>query len=107
MRTQTLGQAISLAAVAAQTAVAMNKSPFLNGRTAALVVGQSGGAGAYTLKVQKSGDGTTWTDVASLTSTELGAGPRILEVKLDRYMRANVTAAGSAGSANVYLIADV
>lgn len=97
----TLGEGVSLAAVAAQaTPFQPSASPFTPGMNVIARVAQNAGAGAFVIKVQTSPDNTTWTDVLTVT----GAGPtKQAEFTSAAYIRYNVTAAGTAGTANVYL----
>jgi len=98
MNYQSLGTDVSLAAAAAQTAVDLgSKTPYASGFKAVGVITQLAGAGSFVAKIQTSPDNSTWTDAVTMT----GAKPNtFVEFTLDRYVRANVTAAGSAGTAN-------
>lgn len=102
MKLQSLGEGVSLAAVAAQTAVDLHSiTPFGDGFNAIAAVHQNAGAGSFVVKVQTSPDNSTWTDAAVVS----GVGPaKLVEVTLQRYVRLNVTAAGSAGTCNAYLL---
>lgn len=98
MKIVMLAQAVSNAAVAAQTAVDNgNKTPFLPGRQVEAFIEISPDAtAAATIKIQGSDDNSAWTDL--LTSTAL-AGKKGM-VTAYRYMRANETVAGTAGTYN-------
>lgn len=101
MKIQMLAEAVSNAAVAAQTSVDLgNKTPFLPGRKVeAFIDVSSDASAAATIKIQGSDDNSTWVDL--LTSTAL-AGKRAM-VTAYRYMRANETVAGTAGTYNAGL----
>lgn len=102
MATKTLLAAVSAASAAAGTAQLLDVSPFLEGQNARGVIALSpDAAGSVVVKIQSSPDNTTWTDVLTLT----GVGNPTLEgeVTCDKYMRGNVTGAGSAGKVSVYL----
>lgn len=105
MKTQSLADSVSNAAVAAQTAVDLGqKTPFLPGRKYVAKVRISADAtAAGTIKVQGSNDNFT-TTVDLLTSTTL-AGKQGM-VTGYRYMRANMTVAGTAGTYSVDLEAE-
>lgn len=102
MNLKSLGAAVSLAAAAAQASVDLaDTTPFASGFNAVAVIDEDAGAGAFVAKIQTSPDNVTWTDVL----TKNGAGPiSMAQVTLDRYVRLNVTSAGSAGTANAYLL---
>lgn len=93
MKTLILGQGVSAAAVAAQTAVQPLATPFLAGRDVVSTIDASGATGTPTIKVQGSDDNSTWVDLH--TSTTLGH--HVANIKLRPYMRLNVTVAGTAG----------
>lgn len=101
MKISMLAQAVSNASVAAQTGVDFgNKTPFLTGRQVEAFIDVSSDAtAAATIKIQGSDDNSTWVDL--LTSTAL-AGKRGM-VQMYRYMRANQTVAGTAGTYNAGL----
>jgi hypothetical protein len=98
MKVQMLAEAVSNAAVAAQSSVDLdNKTPFLPGRKVEAFIERSPDATASgTIVIQGSDDDSTWTTV--LTSSAL-AGKRAM-VDAYRYMRANMTVAGTAGTYN-------
>lgn len=106
MKVQSLGLAVSLAAAAAQTAVDLGSvTPFADGFDAVGVIAQLAGAGSFVAKIQTcdtdSATDADWTDVVTMT----GAKATTMDnVTLKRFVRANVTAAGSAGAANFYLL---
>lgn len=105
MKIQALAEAVSNAAVAAQTAADLgNKTPFLPGRKYKAVVSLSPDAtAAGTIKIQGSDDNASWTDLMTCSAL---AGKQAL-VTGYRYMRSNMTAAGTAGTYNAYLVADL
>lgn len=92
-----LAEAVSNAAVAAQTAVTLGTTPFLPGRKVEAFIEISPDAtAAGTIKIQGSDDNSSWNDL--LTASAL-AGKRGM-VQAYKYMRANMTAAGTAGTFN-------
>jgi hypothetical protein len=96
-----LAAAVAANAVAAQTAVATNVTPFSRGFNARCNINLTGVTGTPTLKVQTSPDGTTWNDALVLNViTRQGFQG---ELTLDNYARFNVTGAGSAGTVDCYL----
>lgn len=102
MATKTLLAAVSAAAAAAGTALTLDVSPFLDGQNVrARIVLSADAAGSVVVKVQGSSDNSTWTDL--LTHTGVGTPSTEGEVTCMKYMRGNVTGAGSAGKASVYL----
>lgn len=102
MATKTLLSAVSAASAAAGTAQLLNVSPFLDGQNCRGVIALSpDAAGSVVVKIQGSPDNSTWTDLLTLTGV---ANPHLeAEVTCAKYMRGNVTGAGSAGKASVYL----
>jgi hypothetical protein len=102
MNLKSLGAAIDLDTAAAQTAIDLDgTTPYAEGFTAVGVITQLGATGSPVAKIQTSPDNSTWTDVVTMT----GLVPTTMaEVTLQRYVRANVSTAGSAGAANFYLL---
>ncbi len=101
MKTLLLGAAVSLAAAAAQAAVQPTTTPFLPGESGTIILDCDGGTGAFTVKVQGSDDGVTYTDLL-VVSTQ---GPvSVQDVSMQAYMRLNVTAAGTAGIVSAYIV---
>ncbi len=102
MATKTLLNAVSAAAAAPGAAQLLNTSPFLDGENCRGVIALSpNAAGAVVVKIQGSPDNTTWTDLLTLTGVTV---PNLeAEVICAKYMRGNVTGAGTAGTASVYL----
>lgn len=100
MKTQSLGEAVSLGSVANQTAVDLgNKTPFFPGRKVrARISYASDATAAGTSKIQGSDDNVTFTDL--LTSTSLS--PKEAMVTCYRYMRFAVTVAGT-GAASAHI----
>ena len=97
-----LGEAISLTAAAAQTAVSMDGTPFAPGFNAVLTVHLAAATGTPTVKVQGSNDGgTTWTDL--LTVTAITGLLKKAEVTVYAQMRLNVSVVGTAGTCAAYL----
>lgn len=97
----TLAAAVSAAAAAAQTGVLTNVSPLARGFNAVVEINMTGVTGTPVIKVQTSPDNVTWTDAASV-SVITRNGYRA-EITLDKYARANVTTAGSAGTFDMYI----
>jgi hypothetical protein len=89
-------------AVAAQTGVATDETPFARGMNALVLVDCKGVTGTPTIKVQTSADNSTWADAASVTT--ITSNVYLLEVTLSNYIRTNVTVAGSAGDFSAVLI---
>ncbi|MGH3632693.1 MAG: hypothetical protein ACRDTS_01050 [Mycobacterium sp.] len=105
MQSLALAENIAADAVAAQAGVALTATPFYPGRSVVGVVVYSGNmAAAATVKIQSAPDNATWTD--QLTSSTLVG--KFGVVGTDNYMRANCTAAGTAGSKySAYLLGGV
>lgn len=97
----TLGTAVDATAVAAQTGVNTEDTPFAPGFNAIVELNLTGVTGTPTIKVQTSPDNSTWTDVVTL-SVITRFGYRA-EITLDKYARLNVTAGGSAGTVDAYI----
>ncbi len=97
MQQTVLGEGLN--SVAAETAVEMTTSPFLPHRSAVAKLNVSSNFNG-TVKIQGSDDGTTYTDLLTVTGTT--QPNKEAQVTLKKYMRANVTAY-TAGSANAYL----
>lgn len=97
-----LGEAVSLTAAAAQTAVKMDGTPFTPNFNAVVTVHLAGATGTPTVKVQGSNDGgTTWVDL--LTVTAITGLMKKAEVTLCAQMRLNVSVVGTAGTCAAYL----
>ena len=102
MATKTLLNAVSAAAAAAGTALLLDVSPFLDGENCrGRIVLSADAAGSVVVKIQGSDDNSTWTDL--LTHTGVGTPSTEADIICKKYMRGNVTGAGSAGKASVYL----
>lgn len=100
MKVLILGEGVNAAAVAAQTAVALKATPFLDGREVVCTIFANGVTGTPTIKVQGSADsGTTWVDL--VTHTVLY--DKKYNIKCYPTMRLNVTVAGTAGTTSAYL----
>lgn len=96
-----LGAAVDATAVAAQTGVLTNQTPFAPGFNAVVEISPTGLTGSPVIVVQTSPDNTTWTTVATLNViTRFGFEA---EITLDKYARLNVTTGGSAGKVDCYL----
>jgi hypothetical protein len=101
MQMLTLATNVAATGVAAQTAVNSNVTPFGNGRDVVVAIDPTVTlTGTPTILIEGSPDGVTYTTL--VTHTALYG--KWYQVKAQRYMRANVTVAGSAGSFNAYVI---
>ena len=101
MKLMAIGEGVSLSATGAGAAVQPNATPFVQGREAVAVVDVRGVAGSPIIRLQGSDDGTTWTDLV----VHSGNPPaKMTQITLPKYLRYNVTAAGTTGTANVYLL---
>lgn len=83
--------------------VQMTTTPALPYREAVLCINTSANYDR-TIKVETSGDGTTWEDVSGATIAGANKPDLMMSVVLGKYMRVNQTATGTAGSASVYLL---
>ena len=99
MKTLIIAEGIVATGTVAQTAVGATATPFLAGRDTVCRVVPTGLTGTPTVKVQGSDDNATWTDL--VTHTVLYE--KQYNIKCARYVRANQTVAGSAGTYSVYL----
>lgn len=98
-----LAQDVSAASAAAQTAVECDTSPFIVGGSCISQVSLDGVTGTPTIKIQGSADGSTWSDLVTITDiTQLLVMDKITVYE---QMRLNVTVAGSAGTVTAYLLA--
>lgn len=98
----TLANKQSYSAAAAGTSTLVNKTPFLDSENTTVHINFStDAAGTGVVKIQGSDDGTTWTDL--YTSPASPAPDIEADVICSKYMRANVSTAGSAGTVSVYL----
>lgn len=96
-----LGEAVDATAVAAQTGVSTQSSPFAPGFNAVLSICATGLTGSPVIVVQTSPDKSTWTTVATLNV--LTRNHYMSEITLDKYARLNVTTGGSAGRIDAYI----
>lgn len=96
-----LASAVALTGTVAQTGVDNgNKTPFLpNRKIRARVEISADATGAPTIKVQGSDDNSTWVDLATFA----GLASNEQMVTAYRYMRANQTVAGGAGTYNAFI----
>ena len=92
--------AVSAAAVAAQTGVQLTVTPLLPGRNCIAKVYMHAVTGSPTILIQSSPDNSAWTTVA--THTSLASAEHNIAAT-DKYMRANMSVAGGAGTYSVYL----
>lgn len=99
----TLGAAVALTAAVAQTGVAMNATPFSPGFNAIATINLTGATGTPTVKVQGSTDAAFTTPVDLMTVAAITATTVKAEVVLMAYMRLNVTAVGTAGTASAWI----
>lgn len=98
----TLANKQSYSAAAAGTSTLVNFTPFLDSENCTAHINFStDAAGTGVVKIQGSDDGSTWSDIYT---TAAGPAPDIeVDIICRKYMRANVTTAGSAGTVSVYL----
>lgn len=102
MALKTLLNAVSAASAAAGTAQTMGDTPFLDGQNCrARIALSADAAGSVVVKIQGSDDNSTWTDL--LTHTGVGIPSTEAEITCKKYMRGNVTGAGSTGKASAFL----
>lgn len=97
----TLATAVAATGTVAQTGVATTATPFAPGMNAVVQINTTGLTGTPTILIQTSPDNSTWTTVATL-NVITRSGFRA-EITLDKYVRANQTVAGSAGTYDAYL----
>ncbi|HET9680316.1 MAG TPA: hypothetical protein VFP95_07140 [Gammaproteobacteria bacterium] len=102
MKVVILGEDVDLTAAVAQAAIEMDATPLIAGREAVLVAQTAAEAGSTVMKVQTSDDNVNWTDVLTLNAD---TPVRIAQLKLAKYLRLNVTTAGTAGTGSAYLFA--
>lgn len=96
-----LAAAVAATGTVAQTGVETQDTPFAPGMSAVLCINLTGVTGTPTILCQTSPDNSTWTTVATLAViTRTGY---MVEITLDKYVRANQTVAGSAGTYDMYL----
>jgi hypothetical protein len=107
MQSLALAENAAADAVAAQAGVQLLNTPFYPGRTCVGVVIYSGNmAAAATVKIQSCPDNFVAAATDQLTSSTLVG--KVGTVGTDNYMRANCTAAGTAGSKySAYLLGGV
>ena len=98
-----LGAAVDATAVAAQTGVATNVTPFDYGFNCICVVALTGVTGTPVIVVQTSPDNSTWTTVKTVNAITNNVS--ISDITLSNYARLNVTTGGSAGTVAAYLLA--
>lgn len=91
---------VSAAAAAAQAGVATNVTPFLPTRSATLNVDVDGITGTPTILIQTSPDNATWTTQATISAQK---SMLVEEITLDKYIRLDVSVAGSAGTVSAWL----
>lgn len=84
-------QSAILAALAAGATINTTEAGFLPGMTIPAIIGSPGGAFVGSAILQTSVDGTTW-GTATGASAVTGPGLNIQAVKLENYVRLNVTA---------------
>lgn len=90
-------------ALAAQTGVEMDGSPFAPGFNALARVKFKGATGTPVVKIQGATDLAFTTPVDLAATSGILADDFVFEVTLMPYMRATVTTAGSAGDYAAYL----
>lgn len=99
----TLATAVAATGTVAQTGVSTQATPFAPGHNAVVEIACTGVTGTPTIVIQTSPDNSTWTTVATLNVITRSGFQA--EITLDKYIRANQTAAGSAGTYDAYLTA--
>lgn len=88
-------------ALAAQTAVLCDETPFAPGFNVIARVKFKSATGTPVVKIQGSADNSNWTDLAATSGILADDFP--FEIVCMKYMRANCTTAGSAGDYAAYL----
>lgn len=99
MKMLMLAESVSGTAVAAQTAVGLTATPFLDGRDVIARLISNGLTVTPTILIQGSPDNSTWTTLATHTVLV----DKEYNIKASRYMRTNVTVAAGAGTFSCYL----
>lgn len=96
----------ALTGTGAQTAVAIEETPFAPGFNAVAVVQYVGGTGTPVVQIQASPDGTNWTTLAATDGlVALQQQWFNIEIPADTIqLRSNKSAAGSAGTFDVVLL---
>lgn len=98
-------QSAILAALAAGATINTKEAGFLPGITVPAIIGSPGGAFVGSAILQTSVDGTNWS-TATGASAVTSAGLNIQNVKLEEYIRLNVTAYTS-GNIQATLLSNV
>lgn len=96
-----LGAGVALTAAAAQAAVFCDDTPFSPGFNAVATISLTGATGAPTVKIQGSDDNVTFTDLVTVSA--ITANVVKAEVTIQKWMRLNVTAVGTAGTVSAWL----
>ena len=92
---------VNVAAVAAQAGVQLGQTPFITGGNCTLEL-DAPMAGAIVLAVQGSPDNSTWTTIRTINAAQSAA--MVFELTdLPKYIRTNVTTAGTAQTLNPFL----
>lgn len=91
---------VSVATAAAQAGVATNTTPFLPTRSATLNVDVDGVTGTPSVTIQTSPDNATWTTQATISAQK---SMLVEAITLDKYIRLDVSVAGSAGTVSAWL----
>jgi hypothetical protein len=99
MKTLVLAEGVA-STVAAQAGVALVATPFLAGRDVVGCIDLTGVTGSPVAKIQGSDDVAFTTPVDLMTSSILGLKKG--NFKLMKYMRFNITTAGTGGVASAY-----
>lgn len=97
----TLATAVAATGTVAQTGVATQQTPFSPGFNAIVNINSTGVTGTPTILIQTSPDNSTWTTVATMNVITRSGFQQ--EITLDKYVRANQTVAGSAGTYDAYI----
>lgn len=98
----TLGAAVDATAVAAQTGVETQDTPFAPGFNAIACIDCTGLTGSPVIVIQTSPDNSTYTTVATLNVVTRSSYK--VEITLSKYARLNVTTGGTAGTLDAYLM---
>lgn len=97
----TLATAVAATGTVAQTGVETTAAPFAPGFNAIAEIDFTGVTGTPTVLIQTSPDNSTWTTVATLAVITRAVYK--VEITLNKYIRANQTVAGSAGTYDAYV----
>lgn len=92
---------VAVGTIAAQTGVLLGQTPFQIGGNCTLELDEPM-AGAIVLAIQGSPDNSTWTTIRTINAAQSAA--KVFELTdLPKYIRTNVTTAGTAQTLNPFL----